>query len=66
MLDNQFGDMQIDSDVRVTGDVDKPIVTGEIITRPARLEVDQILEQLSRSAYSTEATVATQHRRGKG
>ena len=60
VLDNEFGDMQIDSDVRVTGDVDKPTVTGEIVTRPARLEVDQILEQLSRSAYSTEATVATE------
>jgi translocation and assembly module TamB len=60
VLDNEFGDMQIDSDVRVTGEVDKPIVTGEITTRPARLEVDQILEQLSRSAYSTEAIDATQ------
>jgi hypothetical protein len=60
VLDNQFGDMEIDSDVRVTGAVAKPIVTGEITTRPARLEVDQILEQLSRSAYSTQATVATE------
>jgi translocation and assembly module TamB len=60
VLDNQFGDMQIDSDVRVTGDVAKPTVTGEIVTRPGRLEVDQILEQLSRNPYSTEATVATQ------
>jgi translocation and assembly module TamB len=60
VLDNEFGDMQVDSDVRVSGDVAKPVVTGEIVTRPARLEVDQILEQLSRSAYSTEATVATE------
>ena len=51
--------MQIDSDVRVTGEVAKPTVTGEIVTRPGRLEVDQILEQLSRNPYSTEATVAT-------
>ena len=34
VLDNEFGDMQIDSDVRVTGEVAKPIVTGEIATRP--------------------------------
>jgi hypothetical protein len=60
VLDNEFGDMQIDSDVRVTGDVARPTVTGEIVTRPARLEVDQILEQLSRNPYSTEATVATE------
>ena len=60
VLDNQFGDMQIDSDVRVTGEVAKPIITGEIVTRPARLEVDQILEQWSRNPYSTEATVGTE------
>ena len=59
VLDNQFGDMQIDSDIRVTGEVDKPTVTGEITTRPARLEVDQVLEQLSRNPYSTEAMVTT-------
>jgi autotransporter translocation and assembly factor TamB len=59
VLDNQFGDMEVDSDIRVSGEVAKPIVTGEITTRPARLEVDQILEQLSRSPYRTEATVAT-------
>jgi translocation and assembly module TamB len=59
VLDNQFGDMEIDSDVRVTGDVAKPTVTGEIVTRPARLEVDQILEQLSTSPYRTEATTST-------
>ena len=59
VLDNQFGDMQIDSDVRVTGEVGAPTITGEIVTRPARLEVDQILEQLSRNPYRTQATVST-------
>ena len=60
VLDNQFGDMQVDTDIRVTGDVAKPTVTGEIATRPARLEVDQILDQLSRSPYRTEAIIATE------
>ena len=60
VLDNEFGDIDIDSDVRVTGEVAAPTVTGEITTRPGRLEVDQILEQLSRSPYRTEATVATE------
>jgi TamB, inner membrane protein subunit of TAM complex len=59
VLDNQFGDMSVDSDVRVTGEVATPTVTGEIVTRPGRLEVDQLLEQLSRSPYRTEATTAT-------
>ncbi|HEX6163364.1 MAG TPA: translocation/assembly module TamB domain-containing protein, partial [Vicinamibacterales bacterium] len=60
VLDNQFGDMEVDSDIRVTGEVAKPTVTGQILTRPARLEVDQILDQLTRSPYRTEATVATE------
>ena len=59
VLDNEFGDMEIDGDVRVTGEVATPTITGEIVTRPGRLEVDQILEQLSRNPYRTEATTAT-------
>ena len=59
VLDNEFGEMQIDSDVRVTGEVATPTVTGEIVTRPGQLDVDQILEQLSRNPYRTEATTAT-------
>ena len=60
VLDNQFGSLEIRTDLRVTGDAAKPTVTGEIQTEPGRLEVDQILEQLSRSPYRTEATVATE------
>ena len=59
VLDNEFGNMEVDSDVRVTGEVAKPTITGEIVTRPGRLEVDQILEQLSRNPYRTQATTAT-------
>ena len=60
VLDNQFGSLEIRTDLRVTGDATKPTITGEIQTEPGRLEVDQILEQLSRSPYRTEATVATE------
>ena len=59
VLDNEFGDMEIDSDLRVTGEVAKPHGHRRNRTRPGRLEVDQILEQLSRSPYRTEATTAT-------
>ena len=59
VLDNEFGDMEIDGDVRISGEVATPTITGEIVTRPGRLEVDQILEQLSKSPYRTEATTAT-------
>jgi TamB, inner membrane protein subunit of TAM complex len=60
ILDNQFGDVEIETDLRVTGDTTKPHISGEIRTEAGRLEVDQLLEQLSRSPYRTEATVATE------
>ena len=60
VLDNQFGDVEIQTDLRVTGDVAKPHISGEIRTDAGRLEVDQLLEQLTRSPYRTEATVATE------
>jgi autotransporter translocation and assembly factor TamB len=59
VLDNEFGDVEIETDLRVTGDVAKPHVSGEIRTEAGRLEVDRLLEQLTRSPYRTEATVAT-------
>lgn len=59
VLDNQLGNLEVDADLRVTGDVAKPQITGEIFTDGGRLEVDRLLEQLGRSPYRTEATVAT-------
>jgi len=59
VLDNQFGNLEIESDIRVTGDAAKPTITGEISTDAGRIEVDQLLEQLGRSPYRTEATLAT-------
>jgi len=60
VLDNEFGNLEVATDIRVTGDPAKPTVTGEIRTEGGRLEVDQILEQLSRSPYRTESMVATE------
>jgi len=59
VLDNQLGNLEVDADLRLTGDVAKPHITGEILTDGGRLEVDRLLEQLGRSPYRTEATVAT-------
>ena len=59
VLDNQFGDVEIQTDLRITGEPSKPIITGDIISEPGRIEVDQLLEQLGRSPYRTEATIAT-------
>jgi translocation and assembly module TamB len=60
VLDNELGDIEVDSDLRVTGDASKPTVTGSVVTRTGRVEVDQILEQLSRNPYRTEAAQASE------
>ena len=47
VLANEFGNMEINSDLRVTGEVAAPTATGEIATEPGRLEVDQISSEVS-------------------
>lgn len=60
VLDNQFGNVEIEADLRVTGDAAKPQITGELSSSgDGRLEVDRLLDELARSPYSTRATVAT-------
>ena len=59
VLDNALGHVEMNADVRVTGDATRPEITGEISSDNARLEVDRLLDELTRNAYSTEATNAT-------
>jgi autotransporter translocation and assembly factor TamB len=59
ILDNDLGSVEIETDLRVTGDAAKPVIAGEIRSEAGRLEVDRILELLGRNPYSVTATVAT-------
>ena len=59
ILDNQYGHIIIDSDVRVSGDATKPQITGSITAQTGRLEVDQLLDELTKTPYSTSPTIAT-------
>jgi autotransporter translocation and assembly factor TamB len=59
VLDNEFGHVEVQTDLRVTGDPAKPTVTGEIRTEAGRVQVDQLLERLGSNPYRTQATVAT-------
>jgi autotransporter translocation and assembly factor TamB len=44
----------------VTGDATKPQISGTLSTQNGRLEVDQLLEQLTMNPYNTQGTVATE------
>ncbi len=54
ILDNELGKMRLDSNLKITGELRRPRLEGEIRPESGRLEVDQIL-QLFYSPYSTEA-----------
>jgi uncharacterized protein involved in outer membrane biogenesis len=53
LIDNELGDVGIDSKLTVTGELRRPVVKGEIKLEAARLEVDKIL-QLFYDPYAVE------------
>jgi autotransporter translocation and assembly factor TamB len=53
-LDNELGNVHLETHLRVTGEVRKPRLEGEIRTDAARLEIDRIL-LLFDNPYSVEA-----------
>ena len=54
IIDNELGKMRLDSNLRITGELRRPRVEGQVRPESGRLEVDQIL-RLLHSPYSTEA-----------
>jgi TamB, inner membrane protein subunit of TAM complex len=58
VVDNDLGDVEVDSVLRVTGDFRRPRVEGTISLEAGRIEVDRVLAVLGPSPYATEATSA--------
>jgi autotransporter translocation and assembly factor TamB len=54
LIDNELGDVGIESKLQITGELRRPRIAGEIDLETGRLEVDQIL-QLFYDPYSVEA-----------
>jgi len=54
IMDNELGNVHVGSQLKITGEVRRPRIEGEIRTDAARLEVDRIL-QVTSSRYSEEA-----------
>jgi TamB, inner membrane protein subunit of TAM complex len=55
VLNNELGDVSVNADLRITGEVHRPRVQGEIQAHNARIEVDELLARLTGRAYATEA-----------
>jgi hypothetical protein len=54
LIDNELGDVGVDADLRITGQLRRPHIEGEVRLEDARLEVHRIL-QLFYDPYSVEA-----------
>jgi hypothetical protein len=56
VIDNKMGNVRLNTDVRLTGEVLKPRVEGTIALETGQLDVAELLQQLNKNAYATEAT----------
>jgi autotransporter translocation and assembly factor TamB len=54
LMDNELGDVHVETHLKLTGEVRRPRIEGEIRMDQARLELDRILLELA-SPYSEEA-----------
>jgi autotransporter translocation and assembly factor TamB len=55
VLRNQYGTVQVDARLMLTGRVDAPVVTGNVSIADGELRVDRILDRMLFSPYATEA-----------
>jgi autotransporter translocation and assembly factor TamB len=53
IIDNEFGDVGIDADLKIRGELRRPRIEGDVRLEAARIEVDQIL-QLFYDPYAIE------------
>jgi hypothetical protein len=58
VLANEFGNMEVDADLRLRGRADSPRVMGTVTVAGGELDVDAILDRTLFRPYSTEATAA--------
>jgi len=57
VLENRYGQLDVDTNLRVTGELLKPKVTGDITIHTGRLQVDTLLRELVGGPYATEASL---------
>src|SRR4029450_12414905 len=52
VLDNERGQVQVNADLRINGDLAGPAINGRLTVDRGRLEVDRILDRTTKNAYS--------------
>jgi translocation and assembly module TamB len=56
VIDNQMGNVRVNSDVRIAGELSQPSVEGDLGISTGTINLDPILEQTGASAYATKQT----------
>src|SRR5204862_150213 len=56
VIDNKMGNVRVDSDMELTGDLASPRLQGTLDVNTGQLNVDEILASVGDSAYATEPT----------
>ena len=54
VIDNELGDVGVDANLKITGELRRPRIVGEVRLEAARVEVDRVLQQFY-DPYATEA-----------
>jgi autotransporter translocation and assembly factor TamB len=58
VIDNELGEIEVDSMLKVTGELRRPRVEGRAKLEAGRVEVDRMLVEFAADPYATEATKA--------
>lgn len=58
LIDNELGDVGVDADLRITGELRRPRIEGKVSIADGLIEVDQVLEMVS-GPYAIEAATGT-------
>ena len=56
VLDNKLGNIRIQSDMRLTGELSAPRVEGNLGLTTGRLDLDRVMAEVGDSAYATQQT----------
>lgn len=56
VLDNELGQMDLDSTLEITGTLAAPVIEGDLVVTNGRLEVDVLLPRFAVGTYDTEPT----------
>jgi hypothetical protein len=59
VVDNELADLKLDTDLKITGELRKPLVRGVVAVENGTIHLEQLLERVTADPYATEATTVT-------